>query len=222
MTELFLWILSAGSAYGGAGLLNGFTERGFRLYPEDLEHPGALGETQSRRRIFCLGTALLFSFLCLSETGLSGAGLLWGLLYMMTLSEVFMTDLEQSLIFDECPVLLLLLGLAGNPGSAAGLPERAAAGLALFALFFVMAVLTRGGISGGDIKLVGALGFCLGWTGAERVLLGGIAAGGLAAVLLVLGGWKGRKDPFPYGPYFAAAAMAAWLVSLPGFTDMHR
>lgn len=154
MTELFLWILSAGAAYGGAGLLNGFTERGFRLYPEDLEHPGALGETQSRRRIFCLGTALLFSFLCLSETGLSGAGLLWGLLYMMTLSEVFMTDLEQSLIFDECPVLLLLLGLA--------------------------------------------------------------------AVLLVLGGWKGRKDPFPYGPYFAAAAMAAWLVSLPGFTDMHR
>lgn len=216
MTAYFLsWILSAGAAYAGAVLLNRFAEREFSLFPEDLEHPHALGKQQSRRRILCLWTALLFSFFSLVGAGLEGAALLWGILYMAGLSAVFMTDLEQSLIPDEWPLLFLLLGLFGSPAASAGLPERAAAGFFLLAFFFVLAVFTRGGIGGGDIKLAGSLGFCLGGTGAEQMLLGGITAGGLAALVLVAGRQKTMKDPFPYGPYFAAAAMAAWLTGLP-------
>ena len=69
-----------------------------------------------------------------------------------------------------------------------------------FGLFLALAVLSRGGIGGGDVKLAAVLGL---WVGMERlavallvaVVLGGVVAG----VLLVLRS-RGRKDTIPFAP----------------------
>lgn len=54
-------------------------------------------------------------------------------------------------------------------------------GIALFLPFFVL-----GGMGAGDVKLVGALGACLGPLGALHIALGAALAGGAVAVVLTL------------------------------------
>ncbi len=54
-------------------------------------------------------------------------------------------------------------------------------GIALFLPFFAL-----GGMGAGDVKLVGALGACLGPLGALHIALGAALAGGVVAVLLTL------------------------------------
>ena len=73
--------------------------------------------------------------------------------------------------------------------------------------FLLLAILTRGGIGGGDIKLIFVLGLWLG----SRLLMGtvilGFCLGGLAALFLLLTKQKKRKEFFAYGPYFSAASI---------------
>ena len=54
-------------------------------------------------------------------------------------------------------------------------------GVAIFFPFFAL-----GGMGGGDVKLVGAIGACLGPMGALHVALGAAVAGGAVAVLVTL------------------------------------
>ena len=73
--------------------------------------------------------------------------------------------------------------------------------------FLLLAILTGGGIGGGDIKLIFVLGL---WLGAHKllaVILLGFFLGGLAALLLLLTGKKKRRDFLAYGPYFAGSAI---------------
>jgi prepilin peptidase CpaA len=54
-------------------------------------------------------------------------------------------------------------------------------GVAIFFPFFAL-----GGMGAGDVKLVGAIGACLGPIGALHVVLGAALAGGVVAVLVTL------------------------------------
>ena len=71
------------------------------------------------------------------------------------------------------------------------------------AIALALATLTQGGIGGGDVKLLFALGLLL---GGERMLstvfLGSIA-GGVGAFLYLFFLHGQRKDALAYGPYFA-------------------
>lgn len=83
--------------------------------------------------------------------------------------------------------------------------------VAASAPLFLVALLTRGGIGGGDIKLMAALGFFAGW---RLVLLGtffGIIAGGvMGAVLLVIFG-KNRRTMMPLAPALSLGTVVALL-----------
>ena len=81
-------------------------------------------------------------------------------------------------------------------------------------IFLALAYLTRGGVGGGDVKLIAALGL---WLGPERltaVVCVGFFIGGLAALLLLLTGQKKRKDAFAYGPCFTLPAILALLTGI--------
>ena len=126
---------------------------------------------------------------------------------------VTVTDWEQRLILDDTTLLLVLLGLAQSISvsyaSAAYAPllENLSAAFVGGLVFFLLALLTRGGVGGGDIKLVAALGL---WLGPDRLLAAvcsGLLLGGLAALFLLLTGKKKRKDAFAYGPCFTLPAL---------------
>jgi prepilin signal peptidase PulO-like enzyme (type II secretory pathway) len=93
-----------------------------------------------------------------------------------------------------------------------GQPAWGSAALGLLAaggIFFGLAVLGRGALGIGDVKLEAAAGALLGFPVALAAIFAGILAGGVAAIFLLLIRRAGRKDTFAYGPYLA---LGAWLV----------
>ena len=94
------------------------------------------------------------------------------------------------------------------------LVEILVAGAGAFAFFLVLALLTRGGLGMGDVKLAGLLGLLLG-TSAVPALFIGTLAGGVASVALLARGRK-RGTTLAYGPYLCfGGAVAVLLLHLP-------
>lgn len=71
----------------------------------------------------------------------------------------------------------------------------------------LVALVSGGGMGGGDIKLMGALGFWLGWQLTIVTMLISFILGAVLSVLLLLFKIKGRKDAIPFGPFIALAAL---------------
>ena len=80
-------------------------------------------------------------------------------------------------------------------------------------LLLVLAIISQGGMGGGDVKFAAALGFWLGWPGILLGLFIGFVAGGAISLLLLATGLRGRKDFIPFGPFIA---LGAWIALLYG------
>jgi leader peptidase (prepilin peptidase) / N-methyltransferase len=74
-------------------------------------------------------------------------------------------------------------------------------------LFYLIAVVSKGGMGGGDIKLIAMIGAFLGWQGALFTIFSGALMGSLVGVMLMLLGRKGRKDKVPFGPFLSGGAI---------------
>lgn len=79
-----------------------------------------------------------------------------------------------------------------------------------FVLLLIIALVSKGGMGGGDIKLYALLGFVL---GTKLVLLSfflstlfGAVIGGVALLLKIVK----RKQPIPFGPFIAAGTLTAY------------
>lgn len=76
-------------------------------------------------------------------------------------------------------------------------------------LLWLLALLSKGNVGGGDIKLAAVLGLFLGWPlGFMAVLLGFLLAG-IAGFFLLAARIKGRKDPIPLAPFLSTGAFIA-------------
>ena len=74
-----------------------------------------------------------------------------------------------------------------------------------------MAVISKGGMGGGDIKLAAVIGAFTGLPGAVITLLLSSLLGSVFGVTLILLGKAGRKTPVKFGPYLAVGAYTAFL-----------
>ncbi|WP_419956427.1 prepilin peptidase [Neobacillus niacini] len=79
-----------------------------------------------------------------------------------------------------------------------------------FILLLIIALVSKGGMGGGDIKLYALIGFVLGF---KLVLLSfflstlfGAVIGGVALLLKIVK----RKQPIPFGPFIAAGTLTAY------------
>jgi len=114
-------------------------------------------------------------------------------------------------------VLLALLGWGVGQMLWLRQPTAAAAALGLAlggGLVLVLCLLSRGALGAGDVKLAVVLGAILGYPAVLPALLGGVVAGGVAALWLLATHRIGRKDPMAYGPYLALGAWLVWTLSL--------
>lgn len=111
------------------------------------------------------------------------------------------------------PILAALLALCSlATGDWGALVRAVVAGLTLFVLFFVLAILPGGGIGFGDVKLAGLLGLLLGWLSWAQVFITVMATfliGGVVAALLLATRSKGRSEEFAYGPSMLLGAVVA-------------
>jgi leader peptidase (prepilin peptidase)/N-methyltransferase len=78
-------------------------------------------------------------------------------------------------------------------------------------IFFVIIMVSRGGMGGGDMKLGAMLGAFLGWKLGLLAVLLGVFGGGAAAICLLLLRRKGRKEAIPFGPFLALGGAIALL-----------
>ncbi|MBN2881995.1 MAG: prepilin peptidase [Clostridia bacterium] len=78
-------------------------------------------------------------------------------------------------------------------------------------LLLLVAVLSKGGMGGGDIKLMAAAGIFLGWKGVLLALVSGSLLGAVISIILIIAGKKGRKDMIPFGPFLCVGIMFAAL-----------
>jgi len=128
---------------------------------------------------------------------------------LMTLSLV---DMTVHRIPNVLSLALLVWGLVQVAWLGYPTPQGALLGLLVGGgLFLLIAIVGRGAMGAGDVKLAAALGAVLGYPLIVSALLWGIIAGGVAALLLMATRRIGRKDYMAYGPYLALGAWVIWL-----------
>lgn len=89
--------------------------------------------------------------------------------------------------------------------------EWMVASFAAGVFFFAVALAYPGGLGMGDVKLALLIGAALGWPVLTALLLGTLAAGLVAAIVLFREGSSARKRAIPLGPFLSAGAIAVLL-----------
>lgn len=141
----------------------------------------------------------------------TGTQLFYYVIAIVLLVFVTITDFEQYVIFDSILLPLAVTGVCYTLYIYLPITEHFAAALGGGLLFLLLAVLTKGAIGGGDIKLIAALGLWLGVRPLITVIAYGFIAGGMAALFFLVTKQKQRNSYFAYGPYFAISGIATLL-----------
>ncbi|MBB6455058.1 leader peptidase (prepilin peptidase)/N-methyltransferase [Salirhabdus euzebyi] len=82
--------------------------------------------------------------------------------------------------------------------------------IAGFGLLLLIAIVSRGGMGGGDIKLVAVLGIALGLQNVLLTFFFAAMLGSIAGLIGILLGKVKRKNPIPFGPFIAMGALIAY------------
>jgi leader peptidase (prepilin peptidase)/N-methyltransferase len=130
-----------------------------------------------------------------------------------------------SLIAEFLRHRLLLDRLPGFLASS-GFWDSLAAVLLGGGFFYLVAVVSRGGMGGGDIKLTAMMGAFLGLRDLGVAIFVGLIAGSAVGIALMIAGRKTRKDAIPFGPFLALGGICAvfwgrslvtWYLDLRGY-----
>ncbi len=74
-------------------------------------------------------------------------------------------------------------------------------------LLYAIAVVSRGGMGGGDIKMMAMVGALMGWKAVFLTLFLGSFTGAVFGLFLMVARGKGRKTKIPFGPFLAFGAV---------------
>lgn len=156
-----------------------------------------------------LATGILFA-LAYSQQGFSLAFVV-SLLFISMLVIITVSDIAYMLIPNKVLLFFLPLFVVGRIlvpltpwwdsllGAAVG-----------FCLLYLVALLSRGGMGGGDIKLLFVLGIVLGTLKTLLTLAFASAIGLVIGIVVLRITKKGRKTPVPFGPSIALAALISY------------
>ena len=136
-----------------------------------------------------------------------------------TLLIVALIDLDHKVIPNMITIPGIVVGFALSLWTLPITPLSSVLGLlGGGSLFYLVALMSKGGMGGGDIKLIAMIGAFLGWQGVLFTILSGALFGSVLGVILMLLQIKGRKDTIPFGPFLSSGAI---LFMLHGDELMH-
>ena len=184
------------------------------LYPKALQRGSLSFPEQIQQRARFRKPALFLALLIFFSKAWS-VTVLPALPYIIIAISILMlmtvTDFEQQVILDEMVFAFALLGLCYVFHLQLPLTDHLLASIGGGLLFLFLAIVSKGALGGGDIKLIAALGLWLGWKSLLSVILYGAMMGGIAALLLLLTQKLKRGQYFAYGPYFALSSIGILL-----------
>jgi leader peptidase (prepilin peptidase)/N-methyltransferase len=139
--------------------------------------------------------------------------------YACLFISIFVIDLEHGLILNKVVypsiVVALLLALLPRPWLTqwivTGIANAAIGGAIGFGLFLLIALVSRGGMGWGDVKLAALIGLATGFPLVFLSIIMGAILGGIVAVALVIAKKRKRRQTIPFGPFLAVAAMITLL-----------
>ena len=119
-------------------------------------------------------------------------------------------DLEHQIIPDEVVIPTMAVGLLLNILIHwENLPDYLM-GFALGGgIIFLIVVLSRGGMGGGDIKLFATVGMFLGLRLTVLAMLLSFISGSIAGLILIILNLKKTKDAIPFGPFIALGSVVS-------------
>ena len=82
-----------------------------------------------------------------------------------------------------------------------------------FLILFIIAVVSRGGMGGGDIKYFGVLGFFLGVKAVVLTLIVASFLGLIYGVIMRMSNKLKKKQAIPFGPFIGIAALISYFTS---------
>jgi leader peptidase (prepilin peptidase)/N-methyltransferase len=165
-----------------------------------------------------IGTGLLFAFLYwyLGLTAWFAVAALYSSIFIV----IAVIDIEHELILNKvvypasAVALIISIFLPARNTMSLPWPEQVSgiiAGAIGFLLLLIIALIFRGGMGFGDVKMAALIGLTTGFPGVFVALFGGIVLGGLAAIFLLLLKIKKRKEPIPFGPFLSLATVVTLL-----------
>jgi leader peptidase (prepilin peptidase)/N-methyltransferase len=131
--------------------------------------------------------------------------------------DIAVQRLPDRLTLPLYPGLIVLFGFAAVlNGDPVDFVRAVLGGLVLGGGYLLLALLSRGQLGGGDVKLAGALGIALGWLGWPTVLAGaalGFVLMGLVSVVLLLASRVTLQHSISFGPFMLGGALLAVLAT---------
>jgi len=139
--------------------------------------------------------------------------------YACIFTIIFVIDLEHGLILNRVVypgmIVALLLSLYPWPWFSESIGMRVAyaalGGAAGFAVFLLIALVSRGGMGWGDVKLAALMGLAIGFPLVFVAIIMAAILGGIVAVALMIAKKRTRRQTIPFGPFLALAAMVTLL-----------
>ena len=115
-------------------------------------------------------------------------------------------DIEHQIIPDVITLPGIALGLAVGTYTI-GYADSLLGFFVGGGLFYLLAVLSKGGMGGGDIKYISAAGALLGWQKVLLVIFIGALLGSVVGVFQIAVQKKTRKSLIPFGPFLATSTL---------------
>lgn len=137
--------------------------------------------------------------------------LIVALLFISLLVIVVVSDMAYMLIPDKVLLFflpLLFLGRVISPLTPWW--DNIVGAIVGFGILYGIAVVSRGGMGGGDIKLFFLLGLVLGTINTLLTLFIAAVIGMFVGIVLLQVRQQGRKTPIPFGPSIALAAVIVY------------
>ena len=104
------------------------------------------------------------------------------------------------------PAAIVVAGLSLLPGAPQPL-DMLLGGVVGFGVFLLLAIVGRGALGMGDVKLAGVVGMMVGYPGVLTALTIGAILGAVGALVLLASRRATRKTAIAYAPYLAVGAM---------------
>jgi leader peptidase (prepilin peptidase) / N-methyltransferase len=139
---------------------------------------------------------------------------------------IALIDLQHQLILNKIvyPSLVIALiiapffikaGYVHNNIVDHGIINALIGGAVGFVFLLIPAIISRGGMGFGDVKMAALIGFVTGFPEVFVAVLGGIVLGGLAAIFLLITRIKKRKEVIPFGPFLSLATIVTLIWGKP-------
>lgn len=146
------------------------------------------------------------------KLGLTMDIIFYGIIFSILIVITFI-DLKHMIIPDSLNIGLLILGLIYRIfryniyNIPINIINSILALIVPSGVFMLIILISKGGMGGGDMKLIGVLGFILGLKEITLTMFLSFLLGAIISIFLLLFNIKGKKDPIPFGPFICLAFM---------------